>query len=157
MTQKTLVPTVTRILEFDAGHRVHNHESKCATAHGHRYKCEVTARADALDQLGRVIDFSVLKEKIGGWLDREWDHNFIVYEQDKLTVAALHQIPRAKEPWVATFNPTAENMAHYLLHDVCPLLLDGTGVVVTRIKLWETPNCCAEAVLEETHCDKPIH
>lgn len=49
--------TVTRVLEFDAGHRVVNHESKCATLHGHRYKVEIVAAAPGLDSLGRVIDF----------------------------------------------------------------------------------------------------
>ena len=76
-------PTITRRLEFDAGHRVFGHESKCATLHGHRYVVEVTAQAAKLDSVGRVIDFSVLKERIGAWLDEKWDHNVIVFEQDE--------------------------------------------------------------------------
>ena len=38
-----MIAVITRKLEFDAGHRVMNHESKCATCHGHRYVLEVTA------------------------------------------------------------------------------------------------------------------
>jgi 6-pyruvoyltetrahydropterin/6-carboxytetrahydropterin synthase len=138
--------TCTRILEFDAAHRVANHESKCATLHGHRYKAEITACGD-LDSIGRVIDFSVLKEKIGSWIDLNWDHTTIVWKNDPLTLAALLSMPKKKNPFVCDFNPTAENMADYLLRIACPMLLQGTGVRVTKIRLWETPNCYAEAEL----------
>lgn len=139
--------TITRKLEFDAGHRVHNHESKCGTLHGHRYVAEITATAPELDSLGRVIDFSVLKEKIGTWLDEAWDHNTLVFREDDATQRALMSIPRKKDPFVCDFNPTAENMAAYLLRTVCPVLMKGTGVTVTKIRLWETPNCFAEVTL----------
>lgn len=138
---------VTRKLEFDAGHRVMNHESKCATLHGHRYTVEVTAEAEQLDSIGRIIDFSVLKEKIGTWLDLHWDHNVIVFEKDIVTKIALMSIPQKKAPWVAEWNPTAENMADYLLRVVCPEQLKDTGVQVTKIRVWETPNCWADAEL----------
>lgn len=139
--------TITRKLEFDAGHRVHNHESKCGTLHGHRYVLEVTATAPELDQLGRVIDFSVLKEKIGTWVDKYWDHTTLVFNQDTVTMEALERIPHFKPSFICPFNPTAENMAHYLLHEIIPFLMQGTGVTVTRLKLWETPNCFAEVTL----------
>jgi 6-pyruvoyltetrahydropterin/6-carboxytetrahydropterin synthase len=124
-----------------------NHESKCATLHGHRYVVEITAHAPHLDSLGRVIDFSVLKEKIGGWLDREWDHTAIIFAEDKKTVQALDRIPGKKPVFISDFNPTAENMARFLLEEVCPIELEGTGVQVNRVVVWETPNCKAEASL----------
>lgn len=139
--------TITRKLEFDAGHRVHNHESKCGTLHGHRYVAEITASAPELDALGRVIDFSVLKEKIGSWIDEAWDHTTLVFQDDHQTHNALLAMPRFKPPFVCSFNPTAENMAAYLLREICPKLMAGTGVTVTKIRLWETPNCHAEVTL----------
>jgi 6-pyruvoyltetrahydropterin/6-carboxytetrahydropterin synthase len=33
---------VTKIVEWDMGHRVPNHKSKCRNPHGHRYRLEVT-------------------------------------------------------------------------------------------------------------------
>jgi 6-pyruvoyltetrahydropterin/6-carboxytetrahydropterin synthase len=126
------------------------HENKCATPHGHNYTAWVYAEADDLDDLGRVIDFSVLKEKIGGWIDREWDHTFLVYEKDIDTIKALKLMPRKKPDFICPFNPTAENMADYLLDIVCPSELKGTGVTVTKIKLYETENCFAEAELAKT-------
>lgn len=137
--------TITRKLEFDAGHRVYEHEGKCATLHGHRYTVEVEAFAESLDNLGRVIDFSVLKERIGGWLDKNWDHTTILFEKDEETIKALKKLKHPKGPFVATWNPTAENMAQYLFDVVCPDLLKGTGVRVRKVVVWETPNCKALA------------
>lgn len=140
-----------RILEFDSAHRVHNHESKCGTMHGHRYKVEAHAEAPNLDSVGRVIDFSVIKEKLGKWLDLYWDHTTIVWDQDMTTVTALEMMPSFKGPFIASFNPTAENMAQYLIDTICPVLFLGTGVEITKIVLWETPNCFVEALPK----DKP--
>lgn len=141
--------TVTRKLEFDAAHRVMNHESKCATLHGHRYVIEVEATCQVLDGIGRVIDFSVIKERLGTWLDEHWDHNSILYALDKETVEALNKLPRKKDPFVVDWNPTAENMAEYLLKFVCPMLFIDYMIKVIKITVWETPNCKAEATWDE--------
>lgn len=138
----------TRRIQFCAGHRVLNHETKCANIHGHNYVVLIEAIGidTDLDSLGRVIDFSVLKEKIGGWIDEKWDHTFIAYDRD---VSVIEKVgPENKKPiFILPFNPTAENMAKYLLHTVCPQVLLGTGVKVKRIEIWETENCKAEACL----------
>ena len=55
-------PTCARRLEFDSGHRVLRHESKCRHVHGHRYVLELTCAAAQLDDLGRVIDFGVTRQ-----------------------------------------------------------------------------------------------
>jgi len=136
--------TCTRRLEFDYGHRVFKHESKCSHSHGHRGVVEVTALARGLDSVGRIIDFSVLKEKIGGWIDENWDHNFLVFKEDHELIAALTSVSDNRLPFICNFNPTAENMAQYLL-DLCPSLLEGTGVMITKVVLHETPNGRAEA------------
>lgn len=134
-----------RIIKFDAGHRVVNHESKCRTLHGHEYKAEIYAEGD-LDSLGRVIDFGVIKEKIGTWIDENWDHTMIMYCKDE-DLEKVKSCSGYKEVFVTSFNPTAENLAAFLLNSVCPVALDGTGVKVTKIKLWETSNCYVEVSL----------
>lgn len=65
---------VTRRIEFDAGHRITRHESRCAHPHGHRYVAEVTVAAPELDPAGRVVDFGVMKQILGAWIDEHWDH-----------------------------------------------------------------------------------
>lgn len=117
------------------------HESKCANLHGHNYVAEFYAEADALDSVGRVIDFSVLKEKLGGWIDKNWDHTFIVFREDADVISLLGQGRWNKPPYALPCNPTAENMARFLLDEICPTELRGTGVKVTKIRLYETENC----------------
>lgn len=74
--------TICKRIEWDAAHRVLRHESKCATLHGHRYAAEIACSADALDDLGRVIDFGVIKEVVGKWIDDNWDHNTLLNRDD---------------------------------------------------------------------------
>ena len=136
--------TCTRRIQFCAGHRVYDHESKCRNLHGHNYVVFLEAQAP-LDQIGRVIDFSVLKERLGGWIDRYWDHGFLIWENDGPALAALAMMPQQKLFLMPT-NPTAENIAEFLLNFVGPGQLKGTGVRLTKVTVWETENCYAEAL-----------
>ena len=61
--------TATRYHDFSTGHRVYGHESKCAHLHGHNYRIYLTVEADQLDTVGRVMDFSVIKDKFVIWLE----------------------------------------------------------------------------------------
>lgn len=159
---------ICRTFEFDAGHRVWGHESKCAHLHGHRYKAEVYLVAPGLDNLGRVLDFGVVKSLVGTWIDDNWDHNMILHPEDAL--AELIDPPPEidvdrtklfgqervigetvqgfKEPFIMPFrmNPTAENLARVLFFKVTELL-DNTpyrkDLKVYGVKIWETPNCFA--------------
>lgn len=146
--------TCTRKIHFCSGHRVLNHESKCANLHGHNYVAWVTAVAPDLDNLGRIIDFSVLKEKVGGWIDEKWDHTTILYMKDLHLYNAIQLFEGNRKVFLMPTNPTAENMASYLLHQVCPIVLDGTGVEVNKIQLFETENCYATA--EKTRLDVEV-
>jgi 6-pyruvoyltetrahydropterin/6-carboxytetrahydropterin synthase len=137
--------TCTRRIEFDAAHRVMEHESKCKHLHGHRYAVEATFAAVNLDTLGRVIDFGAIREQLGGWIDANWDHATILHQKDK----ALGDAIAAKTGQMIFYlpsNPTAENMAQYLLEEVCAKLFAGSGATCTRLRLYETPNCYADAV-----------
>jgi 6-pyruvoyltetrahydropterin/6-carboxytetrahydropterin synthase len=139
--------SVMRTIAFDTAHRLVGHEGKCANLHGHRYVAELHARADALDAVGRVVDFSVLKERVGGWIDAHWDHNG-VFSRDDPDGEFLQHISNGKPLYRLPVNPTAENLAYHLLHVVCPSVLKGYGVCVFRITLHETPNCSATVELD---------
>jgi 6-pyruvoyltetrahydropterin/6-carboxytetrahydropterin synthase len=135
--------TITRRLEFDAAHRVMQHEGKCRNLHGHRYAVEVTVTAPELDDLGRVVDFGVIKERLGQWVDREWDHQTILWEKDAALGKAIAAETGQAIAWLP-MNPTVENLAKYLLETVCPRLF-AAPLHVTQVKIWETPNCSAAA------------
>lgn len=136
-----------RKIQFCSGHRVLKHESKCANLHGHNYVAWFYAEAPELDSIGRVIDFSVLKNKIGLWIDSNWDHTTLIYDKDLDLISVKHLFEKNKAVFVCGFNPTAENMAEYLLKTICPNLLSGSKVVVTKIELYETENCKVEVSL----------
>lgn len=138
--------SAVREIGFDYGHRVVGQGGKCETLHGHRGKLQLHAIADSLNEVGMVIDFSVIKELAGNWIDTHWDHNVLVWEQDPNLPLILRMEGR-KEPYITSFNPTAENMADFFLNDVCPLLFKDRGVLIYKVVLWETPNCFVEAVL----------
>ena len=139
--------TCTRRLHFCAGHRVLRHEGKCANLHGHNYVVFITAQADSLDEVGRVVDFSVLKERIGTWIDLNWDHKFLLYSKDEDAIAAVKRVNADDATVLLPFNPTAENIALHLLREVGPLLMQGTGVCLSSVVVHETENCSAEVSL----------
>ena len=136
--------TCTRRLEFDAAHRVMEHESKCKHLHGHRYAVEATFGAKDLDSLGRVIDFGVIKEKLGAWIDANWDHTTILHEKDKPLGDAI-AAGTGQVIFYVPFNPTAENLARYLIEVVCKQVFEKEAIKCTRIRVHETPNCYADA------------
>lgn len=168
--------TCTRFHDFSMGHRVAGHEGACALLHGHNYRVHFTAQATAtdvpLDNLGRVVDFSVLKAKMCQWLEDNFDHRTVIWDLDpafsdfyerciqgyagkdgarslalpddgpedmplrKLLLRSLVFVP---------FNPTAENLARYLLDTIGPMQLRGTGVKLVRVVVEETRKCSATA------------
>jgi len=139
-----------RKLWFCAGHRVLSHEGKCANCHGHNYTLYAYAEADdkELDSIGRVIDFSVIKGQLGTWIDKFWDHTFLIFEKDEELFNIRKTLAENKPAFICSFNPTAENMAKYLLDFVCPVLFNETGITITKIKLYETENCYVEVEKE---------
>lgn len=135
-------PTITRRLQFCAGHRLVNHEGKCAMVHGHNYVALITCEAYHLDHVGRVIDFAVVKAKVGGWIEQHWDHGFIANIEDAAVVAAMRSL--GQKLYLMECNPTAENMAEHL-RLVAQGLLDDHGLNVSSVLLYETENCFAES------------
>lgn len=138
-------------LEWDAGHRLIGHEGKCRHLHGHRYAAEISVTSDSLDGVGRVIDFSVIKEKIGKWIDDNLDHNMMLCADDPLAHGRLREEVfgdlegSGKEPFIMPggHNPTAECIAE-LLASVCKRELKPYGLTVVSVRVYETPTCSAQ-------------
>ena len=160
---------VKRYHDISCGHRVVGHESCCSRLHGHNYRVHFVCEADCnkyvgeslfggslthnnqgLDQIGRVIDFSEIKTKLCMWLEDNWDHKFLAWEKDLaikvLSEELFEQNSRdandLNESFVfVSFNPTAENMAQYLVECVGPIQLRGTGITLTSVTIEETRKC----------------
>lgn len=138
--------TCTRKISFDAAHRVMQHEGKCKYIHGHRYTIEASFEAAGLDALGRVVDFGLVKEILGAWIDAHWDHTLILWEKDRKLGEDIAAHTRQTVYYINS-NPTAENLATYLIDTICPRLFAGQPVKCTSITIHETPNCSASAYL----------
>ncbi len=142
---------ITRRLEFDAGHRIPDHASQCRHLHGHRYAIEVTLSGSIIDAAGQpvngmVMDFADVKAIAKDHLVDLWDHAFLVYRGDTVVVDCLARIPGHKTV-VLDVIPTAENLAHLAFRILDPLYRDtyGNDLRLERVRLYETPNCWADA------------
>ena len=138
--------TIMRRVKFCAGHRLFGHGGKCEHFHGHNYTADFFVTGDKVDAVGRVLDFADLKARVKGWLDEHWDHSFLIFDQDHNARAALEMV-QPKRMFLLPYNPTAENMARYLLEEMCPQALAGSGARAIRVRLWETDESYAECSL----------
>jgi 6-pyruvoyltetrahydropterin/6-carboxytetrahydropterin synthase len=132
--------TATRYHDISCGHRVVGHEGKCRFLHGHNYRVHFTCRARNLDSVGRVVDFGVIKEALCMWLEVHWDHKMLLWDQDQMCAAfEVEDVDYVPVP----FNPTAENMAEYLVRNVAPAQLGDLDVECFRVTIEETSKCSA--------------
>ena len=145
--------TITRHQDIDCGHRVVGHEGHCQHLHGHTYRIHFTCTAKELDCVGRIIDFGIIKAELCEWILANWDHRFIAWDKDK-DLRALSNVENMDKisdvlqksiVWVP-FNPTAENIANYLLRVVGPRLLP-PEVTLIKVRVEETQKCSAEVIL----------
>jgi len=142
---------VTRRLEFDAGHRIPDHQSQCRHLHGHRYALEITLEGSVIEQSGdpangMVMDFSEIKSLAEQHLVDLWDHSFLVYAGDTPIVEFLKTIPGHKTV-VLDCIPTAENLAAKAFSVLDAVYRDtyGNQLRLQRVRLYETPNCWVDA------------
>lgn len=151
--------TAQRYHDISCGHRVHGHESKCSHLHGHNYRIHFKVAADnsRLDELGRVLDFSVIKHCLCMWVEENWDHKFLAWHEDPIINGIYFALPGNVTFQQASifqgsivfvpFNPTAENMADYLLMVVGPQQLP-EGFKLIEVTVEETMKCSATSILE---------
>ena len=145
---------ITRRLEFDAGHRLPNHKSQCRNIHGHRYAIEITLSSDVIREEGAaddgmVMDFGDIKRIANEKLVDLWDHAFLVHRGDSVMVDFLAAISGHKTV-ILDVVPTAENLAQAAFAILKDAYHDRFGHVLalTRVRLYETPNCWADAISE---------
>ena len=135
--------TATRYHDFSAGHRVVGHENVCAQLHGHNYRIYFEVASINLDDVGRVLDFSVIKILLCQWLEDNWDHRFLLFAEDPWLVPLENVGLGFNGVVTVPFNPTAENMAKYLVDVVGPPQLAHTGTELVRVTVEETRKCSA--------------
>ncbi|HEU4629110.1 MAG TPA: 6-carboxytetrahydropterin synthase [Gemmatimonadaceae bacterium] len=127
------IVTVTRLLRFNAAHRVHNPElsdeenralfGKCNNPnwHGHNYTLEVSVRGPIDERTGYVVDLGALKRLVEETVVDQVDHHNM----------------NVDVPFMQGVNPTTENIIVAMWRQLEPHV--GAGRLV-RLRLWETEN-----------------
>ena len=139
---------ISKNVEFDAGHRVPMHESKCKNPHGHRYKIEAICTGAIITdpespEYGMLTDFSRLKEFLTHYIHDVLDHAMIIHKDDEDFLDAM-----SGHGWrivVFPYVPTAENLARWAWQELQPALETAYGdtLTLTQIAVWETPTSVA--------------
>jgi 6-pyruvoyltetrahydropterin/6-carboxytetrahydropterin synthase len=129
------IVTATRLLRFNAAHRVHNPElsdeenlalfGKCNNPnwHGHNYTLEVSVRGPIDARTGYVMDLGALKRLAEETVVNQMDHHNM----------------NVDVPFMQGVNPTTENIIVAIWRQLEPHVGRGETRLV-RLKLWETEN-----------------
>lgn len=107
--------------QFDSAHNLRGYQGACESLHGHTYRVQVSYKGSELNELGMLVDFKLLKAKLGDIVDY-MDHKY------------LNELPEYKED-----NPTAENIAKTIFHMMRERISNG----ICKVTVWETPTSSA--------------
>ena len=110
---------------FSSAHQLRGYQGKCENLHGHNYKIEIYARGRELDNIGLLVDFGELKmaaDEVVQYLDHR----------------NINELP----PFDVELNPSAENLARYILERVAARVGDDR-VEVYKVRCFETPTSIA--------------
>jgi 6-pyruvoyltetrahydropterin/6-carboxytetrahydropterin synthase len=109
---------------FSAAHSLRGYPGDCARIHGHNWIIEVFVKCRELDQIGIGLDFRDIKTAVKEVL-QGLDH------------FNLNELPAFTE-----VNPTSENIAKYLYHEIGKKF-NSDVVQVSKVKVSETPGAGA--------------
>ncbi len=98
------------------------------------------------------MDFADVKAIAKRVVVDPWDHAFLVYRGDTRVVEFLASLPDHKTV-VLDVIPTAENLAETAFRLLAPQYRDvyGNSLRLQRVRLYETPNCWADALDDEVN------
>jgi 6-pyruvoyltetrahydropterin/6-carboxytetrahydropterin synthase len=110
---------LTILTDFGAAHQIPGYPGKCCHLHGHNWQVEVTVAGDRVNELGMIIDFSILKEEVS-----------------RVIATLDHQMLNELEPFRQA-SPTSENIAIYIYDSLAvrPVLI---AVTVQSVRVWES-------------------
>ncbi|MBI4748720.1 MAG: 6-carboxytetrahydropterin synthase [Acidobacteria bacterium] len=109
---------------FSAAHRLRGEEN-AEPLHGHNWRIEVHVRGPKLDDKHMLVDFRDVRaatQKVMEYLDHKY----------------LNDLP----PFANEMNPSTENIAVFVLHEVAAQI-NTDRYKVCKVRAWETPNTSA--------------
>ena len=124
-------------------HRLMNHPGACRNLHGHNYNITVHIEADQLNDQGMVMDFGSVKQLIGMYINKMYDHKTVLQDTDELA-DILAPVMEMGSIVTMPCPPTAENMAEALYKGISTMFI-GTceGFRLARVDVEETATSIA--------------
>lgn len=105
--------------DFSSSHQLRNYGGKCESLHGHNFLVEVEVKGNEVDpDTGMLMDFKVLKERLGAVLDM-LDHKH------------LNDLE-----WFRKVNPSSENLAKFVYENLKPTF-QGERVTIEWVMVAE--------------------
>lgn len=155
--------TISRKFTFDCGHRLGGHIKKCKNLHGHTYHLEVSLKqipgkcpkipiaVDGVEPIEKdlLLDFGTVDLIVKKLINDKYDHAFLCNDTDEID-KKLSAVLEANELKVSHFKErtTAENMSKNIFNSLTNLF-EPSGVAVSEVVLYETPNSKATYTGEE--------
>ena len=115
---------ITVLSHFAAAHCLRHLHGKCEALHGHNWKIEVSLTAKGLGKGGIVLDFGILKKRVGEAL-KTLDHTYL-----------------NDHPYFSKREPSSENIAKYIYEEV-KRASRGKSETVRSVTAWESETACA--------------
>jgi 6-pyruvoyltetrahydropterin/6-carboxytetrahydropterin synthase len=112
---------------FSSAHQLKGYRGKCEGVHGHNWKIEAEVGGETLDEIGMLMDFSILKKILKGVID-PLDH------------VMLNEVDGFRDR-----NPSSELIARHIFERMKEKLPG--GVTLISVTVWESEN--AKAVYSE--------
>src|SRR5919202_601399 len=112
-------------MTFSSAHALRGYHGKCENTHGHNYRVEVYVRGRELNEIGLLVDFKDLKaatRRVVDYLDHK----------------NINELP----PFDVELNPSAENLARFILERVASRICD-ERVQIYKVRCFETPTSVA--------------
>ena len=163
---------ITKEVEWDMGHRIPNHKSKCRSPHGHRYKVKVTLQGKTIKSEGKsdegmLIDYGDIKKILIAHIHDVLDHGFMIYNKDdEMCKALVGNVtkkedlnfkvfkPKAKYNWniiLVGFIPTAENIAKWCYDTILSETekVFNKSLTLHSVEIYETPTSTATYTMHD--------
>ena len=112
--------TLKVVSDFASAHTLRDYPGACSRMHGHNWKVEAEVEARALDKTGMGVDFKFIRHAVRELTD-QLDHRYLN------EIAPFDQV-----------NPTAENIARYIYHEL-KKLLKSKKVTLHKVLVQESP------------------
>lgn len=138
--------SISKTYRFSASHQLNKHDGQCRNLHGHNYKVQVMLAAPTIEsdpdhpKYGMVLDFADMNAIVRPLIDK-LDHTHLnesawtLFENGETVPFSVY--------------PTAENIAHVLVHCTRKHLRHALGALATvgwflTVRVHETDDSYAE-------------